>query len=112
MPGVALQLDPTADNVNDVLALVVGELVALADSVGPLEARPAARAGGVLGAEDGMTAPWGLLAVFCRLRRRQSLADEVHGVGPYHVHAAERDELPLGWAQVKLGAERLAGDQG
>jgi hypothetical protein len=38
----------------------------------------------------------GLLAVLCRLRRRQSLADEVHGVGPYHVHAAERDELPLG----------------
>ena len=112
MPGVALQLDPAADNVNDVLALVVGELVALADTVGPLEARPAARAGGVLGAEDGVTAPWGLLAVFCRLRRRQSLADEVHGVGPYHVHAAERDELPLGCAQVKLGAERLAADQG
>ena len=45
MPGVALQLDPAADNVNDVLALVVGELVALGDTVGPLEARPAARAG-------------------------------------------------------------------
>ena len=112
MPGVALQLDPAADNVNDVLALVVGELVALGDTVGPLEARPAARAGGVLGAEDGMTAPWGLLAIFCRLRRRQSLADEFHGVGPYHVHASERDELPLGCAQVKLGAERVAADQG
>ena len=29
MPGVALQLDPAADHVNDALELVVGELVAL-----------------------------------------------------------------------------------
>src|ERR1700753_1433546 len=64
-PGVALQLDPAADNVDDVLALVVGELGALDDTVGPC-----------------------------------------------HGHAAARDDLPLGCAQVKLGAERLAADQG
>jgi hypothetical protein len=111
MPGSTLQLDPAANDVNDVIALVAGEIVALGNAVGPLEARPAARAGGVLCAEDRVTAPRGLLAVSRGLSRRESLADDAHSVGTHHVHTTLRDKLQLGSAQVELGPERLAADQ-
>src|SRR4051812_43175490 len=72
----ALPLDPAADHVDDIAALVGAELVALGDLVVALEAGAAAGARGVLGDEHRMAAVRRLLPVLVRLCGRELLGDQ------------------------------------
>src|SRR4051812_49207468 len=86
-----LALDPAADDIDDVVALVDRELAPLRDLVVALEAAAAARGGGVLGDEDGVATVRRLLAVLVRLRRSEPLGHEVVRMIADHVHAAQLD---------------------
>ena len=67
--------DPAADDLDDVRALVAGELAAARDPVPALEARPAAGRGGVLGDEHRVAAVWRLACRPCGRRRGDAPGD-------------------------------------
>src|SRR3954452_4241212 len=103
----ALVLDPAADHVDHVLALLGGERTALGDLVVALEAGAAAGAGGVLGDEDGMASVRRLLAVLVRRRRRELLGDQVVRVLADRLHAAQLDGRPVAGVEVEIRAKAL-----
>src|SRR4051812_43910846 len=73
----ALPLDPAADHVDDVVALVLGERAPPRDLVVAEEAGATAGAGGMLSDEDGVATVGSLLAVLVGLGRGELLGDQV-----------------------------------
>src|SRR4051794_35318891 len=101
----ALPLDPAADHVDDVLALVGAEWPPLGDLVVALKAGAAAGGGGVLCDEHGMSAVRRLLAVLVRLGRRQLLRDQVMRVPPDGLDATKLDRRLVTGVQMELRPE-------
>lgn len=108
--GVHLDADPAADDVADVVEFVGGECASRRDPVQPVQAPATAGAGGVLGPEDGVPAPRGLLAVVARMRRGQPGGQEFGGVPADQRHPVTDDDGTLMASKMKSRAEAVAGD--
>ena len=99
---------PALEDANHVCALLGGELVPRRDAMPFLEAGAAAGRGAMLRDEHGMPAPWRLLAVVLRLRRRQSSRDEVLGVAEDDGQTLQPQVFRVGGAEAELRAEGSA----
>ena len=105
--GLELALDPAADDVDRVGLLVFVQRVALRDLVPALEARAAARRGGVLGDEDGVAAVRRLAPVLARRGGGDAGGEELLGVLANGAHPAELHDRAVAPAQTELGPERV-----
>ena len=100
-----LILDPSHEDLHDIVHLLIGEGPPWWDGMPLHKAGAAAAARRVLGDEDGMAAHRRLLSVIRDLRRREALDDEVLGVALDRLHSLRRDVSPVRCREMEAHPE-------
>lgn len=101
-PCLALELDPVAEDGDDIDAFTLVGLVTPTDPVVGPETLSTAGGRGVLGAEDGVTSPGGLPPILLGVGRGEPLVDDLLGVAGDGLRSVGCGVGELRWPQREL----------